>query len=186
MMCRDERRTATKKKPEQLAESVTPIDLKASKGVKRATAFSVLEHFDLFDNCYVNVMHDLLEGIVPHFIIHFAEEMINKKILTSERFAALIRDYNYGFLERKYRPHQLTIGPHGLGLNAMQTLHLIKNLPFIFIEFRAKTLKVWTALESLLQILQITFSSNIIDRDINNLEQRINSFLQFFIKKKFH
>lgn len=76
-----------------------------------------------------------------------------------------IYSFNYGYVERKNRPTMVKFeqAANGLGLNATQTLCLIRNLPLIFGDLVEVGNKHWSLLLLLLQIIDIVFSPVISD-----------------------
>lgn len=76
-----------------------------------------------------------------------------------------IYSYNYGFVERKNRPTRINLEQTGnsIGLNAIQTLCLIRNMPLIFGDVVSEGNAHWRLLLLLLQIINIIFSPVITD-----------------------
>lgn len=56
-----------------------PIDLKVTKGIKRACIFNDLQSFHVLDNICLDVMHDVNEGVILFFCLNFLNTVIHKK-----------------------------------------------------------------------------------------------------------
>lgn len=90
---------------EQINENESKnIDYKATKGIKKACVFNNLKYFHILDNCTVDIMHDLNEGVIPFFVQFLFDTIIAKKIASLGEIQALCRDHNYGFIWNKYKP----------------------------------------------------------------------------------
>lgn len=153
-----------------------------SKGIVKYCAFNDLNHFNIFQNFSVDVMHDIFEGIIPFFVNMFLNHMIEKKIATFTLIQKKIRDYCYGYLWKPYKPSPIKLECH-LGQNAMQNNCLMIHLPFIFIEFKPKMIEIWKSMQDLLQIMQIVTSKSIRDKDLDRLAHCIEEHLSFIIEK---
>lgn len=155
---------------------------KETKGVKKACAFNKLNHFHIFDNCIVDIMHEINEGVILFFIRIFFQYLIQNKILTIREIEDLVRDHNYGWIWKKYKPSPINIDKHNLNQNAMQSYCLMLNLPFIFIAYRSKLGSMWGAMEDLLKIMQILYSTRIQKSDVERLEILVKSHLTYLVK----
>lgn len=157
-------------------------DFKESKGVKKYCVFNDLQNFHILNNCSVDVMHDVNEGVVPFFIKFLFERIIQKKITSASELQALCRDHNYGWFWKKYKPLSIKFERKNLNQNAMQSYCLMLNLPFILIDFRPKLGTEWKAMECVLQMLQILYSTRIHQADINRLRHLLKEHLSYLIK----
>lgn len=154
-------------------------DLKSSKGIKKYCIFNELTNFEIFQNSSVDLLHDLTEGVVPFFVKRLFDFLIEKKILNFRELQAKIRDYNYGFLNRKYKPSKLKLTRANLNQSARQMYCLIIHLPFILFSHKKKIGKYWHAMQNLLQIMQIVYSVKIGECDIEKLQVVIEEYLTF-------
>lgn len=153
---------------------------KESKGVKTPCFFNELQHYHMFDNCTVDIMHDLNEGAIPFFMRLLFQHIVQEKIASIGDLQAICRDYTYyGWIWKKYKPSKLIIEKDNLNQNAMQSHCLMLNLPFILIDFRSELGHWWNAMEVFLQILQILYSTRILERDVNRLRALIQQHLSF-------
>lgn len=132
----------------------------SSFGVKRTCLLDDLEYFSVSDNYAVNIMHDVLEGVAQLEIKPLLWYLVDNKIICQQEISNRIYSFNYGYLERKNRPTQVNFEQpgNGIGLNAIQTLCLIHNLPLIFGDVVQEGDAHWRLLLLLLQIINIIFS----------------------------
>ncbi|CAG5072774.1 Protein of unknown function, partial [Cotesia congregata] len=70
----------------------------------------------------VDVMHDMLEGVVQREIHFIIELIVKKKILTLDIINTRIQEFNFGSIEMKNRPSPIVLKQSGLiGQRAAQT-----------------------------------------------------------------
>lgn len=157
-------------------------DYKISKGVKKFCVFNRLNNFHIFDNCCVDIMHDMNEGVIRFFIRFLFEHIIKDKIASLNELIALCRDHNYGWFWKKYKPSAIKIDRKDLNQNAMQTYCLMLNLPFILFKRKPKLGQFWRAMECLLQLMQILYSTCIRKCDVDRLRQLLKEHLNFLVE----
>lgn len=150
-----------------------PIDLKKTKGVKRQCIFNELQYFHMLDNPTLDVMHDVNEGLIPLFLEHFFIFCDTNRIVRKSGIIRMVRDFNYGLLQKPNKPSLINFDRSNLGQNAKQLYAIMLHLPFIFANFKEKLKKVWPAMETLLKSMQIIYSHKICEDDINNLASYI-------------
>ena len=70
-----------------------------------------------------------------------------------------IQSYDYGFMESNNRPLAVNLGSESndLGLNAIQSWCLLRNVPLMFGDLVTSADQHWYLLLSLLQIIKIVF-----------------------------
>lgn len=85
---------------------------------------------------------------------------ISHNFISEEDLLSRIYSFDYGFLERKNRPTKVILDSAGnsIGLNSIQTLCLVKNLPLLLGDIVPPGHKHWSLLLMLLQIMNIVFS----------------------------
>lgn len=164
------------------------VNFDQTKGFKSQCSFNKLQEFHILDNNSVDLMHDVPEGIIPYLLHHFFLKIIDEKIITAEELIARVRDFNYGFLNRENKPSPLSLKKKNLGQSASQSFCLFTNIAFILIDYREQLKAVWTPIETLLQIVQILYSREIPQCEVDRLEQLISHHMESFkgiIKAKF-
>lgn len=168
--------------PPEVNEDVE-TDYKASKGIKKYCIFNDLDNYNIFQNCTVDVMHDCNEGIIPFFIQTFFNFIANQRILSVSKLQQIVRDFNYGFVWKKYKPTLINLKKRNLGQNSMQNYCLMIHLPFILIYSMEKLTDVWNVMITLLDALQIIYSSRIRESDIIRLEISLQQHLSYLLEK---
>lgn len=153
------------------------IEQKKTKGVRYRCLFNELKSYDVLSNGTVDVMHDILEGIVPFFLYNFFQFCINKKIANEAELIQRIRDHTYGSLNSRNKPSKLNIKRANLGQNASQIYCIVTHVPFIFNDKRQQLKEVFPILESLLQCMRIIFSSSLSKSDVDVLKENIKNHL---------
>lgn len=103
-------------------------------------------------------MHDVLEGVAQYELKLFL--YLKKKHVTSAELDLRIQSFDYGFMERNNKPVAVNLseGWNDLGLNAIQSWCLLRNVPLILGDLVTSTEQHWGLLLLLLQIVNIIFS----------------------------
>lgn len=118
-------------------------------------------------------MHDVNEGIIPFFLTTFFEYCDKQKIDKKSEIIRLVRDYNYGELNKNIKPSKISFTSANLGQNVSQLNCIMIHLPFIFVQFKSKLHHIWISAQSLLKAMQVIFSGKICEDDINTLSLNI-------------
>lgn len=165
-------------------ENSTKINLTESCGVKRYCVLNDLQHFKIFVNFSVDIMHDLNEGVIPFLLQHFFTLLFSSKILTENSLQEKCQYYDYGTLQSKSVPSIVSLTKANMNQTASQMLCLFRHIPFILFEFRNhhKLQDAWKCIQTLLKIVQIAYSSEIMENDIKLLEKSICSHLKLVQK----
>lgn len=166
---------------ENLIQQGKAIDFKATKGVKRACIFNNLQNFHFLDNPTLDVMHDVNEGLIPFFLIQLFDYCEKEKIIKKVEIQRLVRDHIYGLLYKRNKPSKINFDRSNLGQNATQLHTIMIHLPFILADYKEKLKDIWGAAESLLMIMQIVYSYEICDDDIDRLTSYIKTHYQYLI-----
>lgn len=128
-------------------------------GVKHSCLLNTLKYFNTAENISVDITHDILEG-VAQLEVKLVLEYLLQDHITVKELASRIESFNYGYTERRNRPPAVKIldGSNGLGLNAIQSWCLLRNMPLIFGDVVQRDDGSWHLLLLLLQIVTIVFS----------------------------
>lgn len=168
---------------EEMLTKIDPnnIDIKLTMGIKKYCLLQETFFFDIFKNASVDILHDSLEGFVPHFLKIFFDHMHAKKILNYAAINSKIRDFSSGILVKRYKANGISIDRKNLGLSGNEMHYLAIHVPLIFIQYKKNMEQMWSALEYLLQILQIIFSRQITENDVERLNNLIKLFLEYHV-----
>lgn len=92
----------------------------------------------------------------------------------------MIQFFDYGFLNQQNIPSEINLEKRSIGQNARQSLCLFQNIPFILYSYRenVKICEIWHCFESLLRIVEIVYSHEITDNDLNMLDHMIHLHLK--------
>ncbi|XP_030606887.1 uncharacterized protein LOC115795207 [Archocentrus centrarchus] len=126
-------------------------------GIKRNSILNSLCYFNISDNFVLDIMHDILEG-VAQYEVKLLFEYLNENFISTETILQRVYAFNYGFMNKKNRPTRINLFCTGIGLNASQTLCLIRNIPLIFGDVVPEGDRHWHLLLLLLHIVNIVFS----------------------------
>ena len=128
-------------------------------GVKRSCILNSLQYFNTCENFSVDIMHDILEGVAQYEMKLLILHLI-KNFTTSKEIDRRIKNFNYGYMEQNNKPPALKLveDSNDLGLNAIQSWCLLRNLPLILGDLVSPNDQHWYLLLLLLQIADIVFS----------------------------
>jgi len=113
-----------------IPQDPTPVSV---YGVKRTCPFNSLQFFHSSDNFAVDIMHNLLEGVVQYELKLLFQYLVTH-CMSVNSLIERIQSFNYGYSERKNRPSGVKVddASKDLGLNAIQSWCLLRNTPLIF------------------------------------------------------
>lgn len=156
------------------------VDLKETYGIKRYCLLNDLNHFHIFKNFNVDIMHDMCEGVISFLLNNVFLNLIKNKVLKENDLKDMIKFYQYPKNFRRDKPSILSLTRSNLGQNATQMKCLFLNFPFIFKRFEENVhlQKVWPSVKSLLRVFQIVFSESINEILLTDLEKCVSQHLQ--------
>lgn len=169
-----------------VSESVT-VKYDETKGVKYYCQLNDLSFFHIIDNPTVDIMHDICEGTIPFILRKFFIFCFQFKIFNKGQLNSMVQFHDYGFLDRKNIPSEINTDKRSLGQNAAQSLCLFRNIPFILYEYRKITelAEFWHSIEVLQRVVEIVFSYEVTDDDLDVLNEHIYLHLESVKKLKF-
>lgn len=106
-------------------------------GIERNSIHNTLLYFSV-------IMHDVLEA-VAQYEVKLLFEYFNNNFIFTENQLQCVYAFNYGFMDKKNCPTCINLFCTGIGLNASQTLCLIRNIPLIFGEVVTQGDRHWQA-----------------------------------------
>lgn len=103
-----------------LSESPT---LQSVYGVKSSSVLNSLHYFYSINIYSVDIMHDLLGGVVQYELKLVFQYLVKKGYVTVNALSDRLHSFSYGYTDRKNRPGNLKIDDNSkhLGLNAAQS-----------------------------------------------------------------
>lgn len=133
-----------------------------SFGVQSLCEFNNLKYYNFLDSPTADIMHDLLEGVVPYEIKLVLKKLISLGCFSLETINHRIAAFDFGYLESKNRPTQIKLDGTGnrIGQKAAQAWCLIRFLPVILGDLltEAEHLEFWELLLQLLECMSYIFS----------------------------
>lgn len=176
-------RTAASHEAQIKKISLNPdLNLQETKGVHKNCLFNELSSFHVCRNVSADIMHDVLEGIVPYFLQEFFKYAIREKVCCESDIIRRVRDFNYGTLNSRNKPSLIRIERKNLGQNATQSYCIMVHLPFLFIDKKNILNEVWPIMISLLDCMRILFSFKLNDSDRKTLAQRSKEHLNGMVR----
>lgn len=152
------------------------------KGVKKDCLLNNINNFHILQNKTVDMMHDVLEGVVPTFLHQLFKYCIKKEFITESCLHRRIRDHNYGQLSKRNKPSAISLDKANLNQSASQNYCLMVNTPFILFFLKDVLNDIWICVESLLNTMQIIFSSSVTESDLVKLSEFIKKHLEKYIE----
>lgn len=163
--------------------SVDKVDYSISKGIRKPCVLNNLNNFHILRNKSCDLMHDMNEGSICFVLKRLFLHCIDQRIFTKKEIQDIVRDFNYGQLSKKNKPSFLDLGSRNLGQSACQLYCLMIHTPFMLYKYQHKLEPVRICIESLLQIMQILYSTSITEDDVVILENLIEVHLSSIIEK---
>lgn len=159
------------------------VDFAETKGVKRGCALNKLKYFHILKNKSVDIMHDLNEGLIPFLLKNLFSYGISKKVFTEDWLKKQIQFFNYSSFNKNV-PSQLQMRKENLNQNASQLMCLFRNIGFIFYSMRENEIikHVWVCVETLQKIVQICYSTELREIDIQLLNAKITEHLTYILE----
>lgn len=155
-------------------------------GVKKQCALSEkLQHFHVTSGYPPDVLHDLLEGIVPMELALAFDNLIKKKYFSFMELNDAICNIPYKWNDRTNRPHLIPASfstRKSVGGNAHENWCLLRVLPLIIGSKVPEQEPVWHMLMTLKDIVDIFMSPVHTEESICHLESLISEHRSRFLK----
>jgi len=153
-------------------------------GVQSECALNELQYFDFLNSPSVDIMHDLLEGVVPFEIKIVLQKLISLGCFSLEIVNQRLMAHNYGYLESKNRPNPIRLDStgHKIGQKAAQAWCLIRHLPVILADLivSEEGSKYWELIIQLLEIMSLTFCRKFSSSSLQILDQKVMTHHKLF------
>lgn len=160
------------------------VDFKETFGIKRYCALNDLNHFHIFRNFSVDIMHDLNEGVIHSLLQNVFFYLKENKVLNEKGLQDMIKGYQYPMYFRRDKPSILILDKkrRKIGQNSSQIRCLFLNLPFMLARYENNEhlMKIWDCVKWLLRIFQIVYSEVFDENLLKELELCVENFLKTF------
>jgi len=155
-----------------------------SHGVKRQCAITErLDHFHVTTGYPPDVLHDLLEGIVPVELALCLDILIKKKYFSLEELNAIIRKFPYKGKDKTNCPTHITptfASRRTIGGNAHENWCLLRLLPLMVGSRVHEEDQAWQLLMTLKDVVELCMSPTHTDASIGLLDSLIAEHRQRF------
>ena len=150
-------------------------------GVKQSCILNSLQYFNKCDNFSVDIMHDVLDGVVQYEMKLLLQHLIDN-YTTMEEIHTRIKNFNYGYVEKANKPAEVKLvqKTNDVELNAIQSWSLLRNLPLVSGDLVCPNDQHWYLILLLLQMVNIVFSPLLSKGIANFLKQLIAEHRRLF------
>ncbi len=156
-------------------------------GIKSSCSLYSLQYFHVIENVSVDIMHDLLEGVVPYELkLIFSSFIFEKKYFTLEFLNGCLASFDYGCSDRKNKPTAFTDAElrdqqkTTLNQKACQILCLAVILPFVVGHKVPETDEMWRLYLLLRDIMDLVFADTCTVSDSIHLKYKIEDHHSLF------
>lgn len=166
-------------------------------GVQGACARQGLRYFHTVAGFPPDILHDLLEGIVPVEIALFIGEMIHHKYFTPEYLNQKIISFPYKHTDKVDRPHPIPKtfpAKKTISGNGHENATLLRLLPFLIGSKVPEDDAAWNVLMDLKDMVELIICPEFTDESIQYLQMKIQDhrhmlqevFPDFTLRPKHH
>lgn len=156
---------------------------KSLYGVTGPCAFSELPNFSVTNAFPPDVMHDFLEGVVPHVLKLVLKALHNKKVVSVQEVSNAIAHFPFGQNDSSHKPRPISerlLSDGQIIGKAVEKWTLLRTIPLIIGNKISKGDKNWQLILCLKNIAEILLAPTISIHWISPLAQLITSFLTVF------
>jgi hypothetical protein len=142
-------------------------------GITGTSILNELSHFHVIGGLPPDVIHDILEGILPFVISKVIMYCIKSKFFTLKTLNHIIENFNYGHREVIDKPCTIDYSQLNKGKmnhSAVQIWLLAINLPLMIGNFIGESDPVWHCFTTLLQISRLIFLNQSLISKLLNLD----------------
>ena len=136
-------------------------------GVKRGCILNTLRYFHVTKNVAPDIMHDMLEGVIPMEVKLVLYTFIyDDKFFKLDTLNNLLSSHNYGHCDKKNKPSQILESTlkgkdHSLKQHASQMWCLVRVLPLLIGSFIPQNNPYWDLILKLRTIVDIAFADSV-------------------------
>ena len=157
-------------------------------GIKGSCLFNSLNYFHAAENVTVDIMHDLLEGIVPFELkLLLFSYIYDRKLFSLEFLNSRLASFDYGSCDRKNKPTALSEAElrdqqeNGLNQKASQMFCLLVIMPFIVGSEVPENDDMWHMYLLLRDITDLVFADSVSVGDSIYLKKKLRIIILFFV-----
>ena len=154
-------------------------------GINERSVLNDVVGFSVIGGLCHDVMHDLLEGVLPYELRLLLQHMFNAKYITLAQYNDRVTSFDYGYTELSSKPNELSprcfLEQLKLRYSASEMLLLARVLPFIIGDKVPEDDEHYNCFLQLLKVLQIVLSPTISDDVIAYLRVLIDDHHSMFV-----
>ena len=155
-------------------------------GVTKRCPFESLPYFATTECFPPDLMHDLLEGVIPLLVKLLLQAFVKKKYFTGTQFNNLLENFSFGHNDIKSKPVKISTKLFGddvsgtISGKAIEKWCLYRILPFLIGNSVPNDEKIWKLYLLLRDITDILFAPRIEQESILYLKVQIGEFIEEF------
>lgn len=156
---------------------------KSLYGVTGPCAFSELPNFSVTNAFPPDVMHDFLEGVVPHVLKLVLKALHNEKVVSVQEVSNALAHFPFGQNDSSHKPRPMSerlLSDGQIVGKAVEKWTLLRTIPLIIGNRISKSDKNWQLILCLRNIAEILLAPTISIHWISPLAELITSFLTVF------
>ena len=141
-------------------------------GLNHNSVLNELKHFHVICGLPPDIMHDLLEGVIPRMICEFLLYTIRKKFVTLNQVNYILQNFNYGHNEMGDKPSIIQMQhlmKKSLRQSASQKWLIFVNLPLMIEKLIPQNNSKWLCYTKLVEICRLVFKDKISSYEIFKL-----------------
>jgi hypothetical protein len=162
-ICFDEQQYQLRSK-ENYDETMSKLTLPqydaSSTGIKAPCCLHELKYFHVTNNWAPDIMHDLLEGVVPFECSLLLKELENQHIITVAQLNTAVQLFNYSACDQKSKPPALSNMQH-INMKAADMWCFLRILPIIIGPLVDPDNVHWQLFLKLREIVDLVFAPSI-------------------------
>lgn len=151
--------------------------VKSVEGVKASCVLNRLEHFHSSTGFPPDILHDVVEGIVPAELSLCLSDLIDRGFFTLDDLNGIIQNFPYKFSDKTNRPQKIpkTFKLKGsIGGNGHENWTLLRLLPFMIGHLVPEHDKTWGIILDLKVIVELLASPTFTEESVCFLESKIS------------
>lgn len=155
-------------------------------GVKGSCPLSEsLQHFHVVDGYPPDMLHDLLEGIVPIELALCLKALISKRLISLETLNDAIKQFPYTFSDRTNQPQLIPktlFSKSTIGGNGHENWTLLRLLPLLIGKHIPSDDETWEVLMTLKDVVELSMSTRFTEESLFFLDSKISEHRHLFQK----
>ena len=175
-----------KRQCDELERSALRSEVSKGYGINRKSILNSIPNFSVAQNLPHDIMHDLLEGVVPYELKLMLKYYVREcRYFTLSQLNERLINYEFGYTETADKPSALCdIRPEGISLrqSAAQMWLLATTIAFLIGDFVPESCQHWQCFLLLLKICSISAAWSLSDSSIDYLSIIIEEHHDLFAR----